>query len=794
MRSQPIEGLGHGKRQPRPPLLWVGVTLGMFLWNILPVEAQTRAARPVRIEAKTAQNEQVSYIYAESHALVIGVSRYTNGWSNLPGVREDVEEVSQALQANGFEVTRLEDPGLDELEQAIEDFIFEKGVESENRLLIYYAGHGHTMTLGYGGEMGFLVPSDAPVPQKGRDARFRRQALSMQRIEEVAKNTSAKHVLFMFDACFAGSVFLATRAAPAYIQQNTKEPVRQFITSGSAEQEVPDQSIFRRAFVDALEGKADYDRDGYLTGTELGAYIQKRTAEDWEGKLTPQYGKLQDPNLNKGDFVFDLRRPEPPPPPAPPKLSQAEQAWQIIENSENPAAFEMFLQAFPESPQAVLAKLKLLSLSPPATSATPEIVEAEPSPSKPEAEPEAVAPPLEEIFPPQPEETAALVPDEPPANNRSPAEDSLPNRIPLWTTSYNNLSIGPSPAEDSSRYRIARVLVEDLEQGLMWQRQDDGKPRQFADAADYCRSLALAGWTDWRLPKIRELRQLIDEDRRPAKINREVFEVRYQNFATYWSATPSGANPNQVWFIDFLTGQTNTASRTNYSFALCVRSMADAEAPTTARVSSTPNLAENSLEPSLDREVYQQIQANSRDTEGCGFFHIGCEDPLVLPPYQPSFHVKDYRRIKLWGSSRPWLETGLQVERGERVVFFGTGEVTTCPHSSCSYQGPRSLGKGNVSFKVGEEDFPLDLQFPRKQGTGYTAELYMPSSGMLFLTVRDWSTYPPPSSYYEDNSGSYLLDAFVIDPEQEEAFLEFRDAVIRNNPEDPNVQAYHARP
>ncbi len=161
----------------------------------------------------------------------------------------------------------------------------------------------------------------------------------MQRIEEVAKNTSAKHVLFMFDACFAGSVFLATRAAPAYIQQNTKEPVRQFITSGSAEQEVPDKSIFRRAFVDALNGKADYDKDGYLTGTELGAYIQKRTAEDWEGKLTPQYGKLQDPNLNKGDFVFELSKPlkvrnRASPVAPPPDL--AAQAWAMIEQSENP--------------------------------------------------------------------------------------------------------------------------------------------------------------------------------------------------------------------------------------------------------------------------------------------------------------------------------------------------------------------------------------------------------------------------------------------------------------------------
>ena len=251
-------------------------------------------------------------------------SEYNNGWSKLPGVKTDVEEVSRALEENGFEVEVVEDPTLDELEIAIEDFIFDKGADPENRLLIYYAGHGHTKTLGYGGEMGYLVPADAPLPKKGRDIAFQRSVMSMQEIEVYAKNTSAKHVLFMFDSCFAGSVFLATRAAPSYIEVFTEEPVRQFITSGSADQEVPDISIFRRAFVDALEGSADFDKDGYLTGSELGTYIQKRTAEDWKGDLTPQYGKLQDPNLNKGDFVFELSKPpvveEPPTPePAPVK-------------------------------------------------------------------------------------------------------------------------------------------------------------------------------------------------------------------------------------------------------------------------------------------------------------------------------------------------------------------------------------------------------------------------------------------------------------------------------------------
>ncbi len=300
------------------------------------------------------------------------MSDYTNGWAKLPGVKTDVEVVSRALEKNGFEVEVVEDPTLDELEIAIEDFIFEKGADPENRLLIYYAGHGHTKTLGYGGEMGYLVPADAPLPKKGRDIAFQRKVMSMQQIEVFAKNTSAKHVLFMFDSCFAGSVFLATRAAPSYIEVFTEEPVRQFITSGSADQEVPDNSIFRRAFVDALEGSADFDKDGYLTGSELGTYIQKRTAEDWKGDLTPQYGKLQDPNLNKGDFVFELSKspvveepPTPEPAPVKPEMDLAAQAWSMIENSENPKAFELFLKEFPESAQASLAKLKLMLLPPP---------------------------------------------------------------------------------------------------------------------------------------------------------------------------------------------------------------------------------------------------------------------------------------------------------------------------------------------------------------------------------------------------------------------------------------------
>ncbi len=80
------------------------LVLGVLLSATQLTLAQISAIQPVRIEATTAQEESISYIYEESHALVIGVSSYTNGWSKLAGVKEDVIEVQKALEENGFEV------------------------------------------------------------------------------------------------------------------------------------------------------------------------------------------------------------------------------------------------------------------------------------------------------------------------------------------------------------------------------------------------------------------------------------------------------------------------------------------------------------------------------------------------------------------------------------------------------------------------------------------------------------------------------------------------------------------
>jgi hypothetical protein len=563
---------------------------------------------------------------------------------------------------------------------------------------------------------------------------------------------------------------LATRAAPAYIQQNTKEPVRQFITSGSAEQEVPDKSIFRRAFVDALNGKADYDQDGYLTGTELGSYIQKRTAEDWEGRLTPQYGKLQDPNLNKGDFVFELSKPEmvkpPPAEPAPvaPPPDLAAQAWSMIENSENPAIFSAFIEKFPDAPQRQLAELKLMLLPSDVDSSEPEISSSE-----------------------------QVSPTNPPN-----LKNALPNSNKVATETNSSINLASS---ENERYRWTPVIVEDKQTKRIWQRQDNGE-RTFEWAKSYCEGLRVGGDTNWRLPEIGELRELLGESDSRSDGTSELFnELRR---GSYWSGTL--LSNARVRFQNPWDDKGGIAARygKDSKYALCVRS-SDGSTP---KSSSTVNLyssnnsssktkkneIQSSFQKGMEYSSYQKIAESNTEVVGCGFFHVGClEEPLKFPPYQPNFHIKDYRRVHLWGKDRPWTDTELQLQNGDQVYFYGTGEVTTCPHSSCSGRGPQNLNKGSLSYKISEGASPGNLnRFTRIRygSSGFKSWLQSRSNGALYLSVRDWNTYPPPSNYYDDNSGVYILDIFVIDPDQEESFNRFRDALFKANPEDSNVKAY----
>jgi tetratricopeptide (TPR) repeat protein len=250
----------------------------------------------------TDANGKEVIFYQESHALVIWAGDYQY-WNKLNNIENEANDVVDALKRQGFQVRLVSNPKGQKLRDEIQAFINNHGYDQNNRLVIFFAGHGHTRKK----TKGYLVPIDAPDPATNRqnEQDFLKVALDMDQVESWAKQVDAKHVLFVFDSCFSGTIFKqrSGKEKALYVQSVMNKPVRQFLTAGDADQRVPAKSVFTPLFIRALEGEADYTKDGYVTGNELGLYLKQNLAE-YTKIQTPQFGTIRDPDLDQGDIVF----------------------------------------------------------------------------------------------------------------------------------------------------------------------------------------------------------------------------------------------------------------------------------------------------------------------------------------------------------------------------------------------------------------------------------------------------------------------------------------------------------
>jgi uncharacterized caspase-like protein len=255
--------------------------------------------RGIKVTDKHGEN---LYLYEDYHALIVGISNYER-WPKLPNAANDAKEVAKKLKALGFEVKLVLDPTYREMRTVLNEMVYQMGNEKSRALLFYYAGHGETETLADQTKMGYIIPKDCPLLEKNPMG-FGTHAISMRDIESISLRIKAKHVLMLFDSCFSGSLFALVRAVPAAITEKSALPVRQYITAGREDEQVPDKSMFKRCLLIGLEGDADLTGDGYITGSELGMYLSEKVVNYTHRRQHPQYGKINNPDLDRGDFIF----------------------------------------------------------------------------------------------------------------------------------------------------------------------------------------------------------------------------------------------------------------------------------------------------------------------------------------------------------------------------------------------------------------------------------------------------------------------------------------------------------
>jgi uncharacterized caspase-like protein/peptidoglycan/xylan/chitin deacetylase (PgdA/CDA1 family) len=244
--------------------------------------------------------------YANSWAILVGIDEYKK-WPRLQYAVRDAEGVGQVLvQKFGFAPERVitlknEQATRAGILAAFHDRLAHGGLQPNDRVFMFFAGHGATRKLSSGRDLGYIVPYDADPDNLATDA------IPMTEIQNIAESLPAKHELFVMDACYSGLGLTRGGANAAFLRDNGRRLGRQMLTAGGTDQLVSDggpngHSVFTWTLLQGLGGKADLNGDGLITATELAAYVAPAVSS--VSQQTPAFGSL--PGSEGGDFVFEL--------------------------------------------------------------------------------------------------------------------------------------------------------------------------------------------------------------------------------------------------------------------------------------------------------------------------------------------------------------------------------------------------------------------------------------------------------------------------------------------------------
>jgi predicted CoA-binding protein len=99
--------------------------------------------------------------------------------------------------------------------------------------------------------------------------------------------------------------------------------------------------------------------------------------------------------------------------------------------------------------------------------------------------------------------------------------------------------------------------ITDNNTGLMWQQGEQGS-LSWGDALNSCKG-SYAGYSDWRLPNIKELESLADDTQSGTMIDSTYFPDGESS--NYWSSTTLASNQDHAWSVSFSDGYVGPNSK-----------------------------------------------------------------------------------------------------------------------------------------------------------------------------------------------------------------------------------------
>ena len=123
-------------------------------------------------------------------------------------------------------------------------------------------------------------------------------------------------------------------------------------------------------------------------------------------------------------------------------------------------------------------------------------------------------------------------------------------------------------------YDNGNGTVTDNNTGLMWQQDDAPLLMDWEFAIFYCDELSLGGYSNWRLPNIKELVSLTDDTLYNPAIDTNFFPnivLDEYGDAYYWSSTTRPTGGPRALTVNFGDGESHSSNKENSLRGRCVR-------------------------------------------------------------------------------------------------------------------------------------------------------------------------------------------------------------------------------
>jgi hypothetical protein len=235
-----------------------------------------------------------------NHLFAIGINAYEH-FMPLSNARKDIEDISKVLVENYY----FEPQNIRLLcdEEATKDNIIDeldnlrKKVKSDDRLLIYYSGHGFTDE-----DRGFWIPVNA---KRDKVSSY----LANAEVRDIIQSIKARHILLISDSCFSASLLVrdATRDINGAFTEWERNPSRWVFISGKGV--VSDGKAGTNSpFASSILNQLRQNDDDALNIVRLADRVTQEVRFDYEQQA--DISPLYQVGHKGGQFVFLKRQTE----------------------------------------------------------------------------------------------------------------------------------------------------------------------------------------------------------------------------------------------------------------------------------------------------------------------------------------------------------------------------------------------------------------------------------------------------------------------------------------------------